>query len=356
MGKLKTQSSKTSPGKGRAKPKPKSTLKVKYRLKETLNHKLQKNEKSENMKKIITDEKSAVAHKKVDQQNPVREVRKFDRENTFVHKKVDLQQNPVRKEINHHKESASAHEKFDQQKHVKKEIQLHKEHHPALTKQEEFPKIASQVAARVENLQSIEKSLDKIAVKQDFNERGILPFDSSYIMKQLAKSRQSESILEIPGPRIMRVCSNIVNALPVIGTLTISSLMRSYNRLCLSYGAKKLVSNRMSKPLERLFNKHGDIVCLNIPLCGNVRLVVKPELIHEVYRQRDMSQITNSSFDSLNEVYNVLGKKNMRMDAISSVDDHMTCVIEHFDLKNLFWSANRYHDSLEKISDLLVQR
>ncbi|RZF40304.1 hypothetical protein LSTR_LSTR006913 [Laodelphax striatellus] len=121
-------------------------------------------------------------------------------------------------------------------------------------------------------------------------------------------------------------------------------------------GDKKFVSNRMSKPLESLFNKHGDIVCLNIPLCGNVILVDKPELIHEVYRQRDMSQMTNSSFDSLNEVYNVLGKKNMRMDAISSVDDHMTCVIEHFDLKNLFWSANRYHDSLEKISDLLVQR
>ncbi|XP_039294480.1 uncharacterized protein LOC111062391 isoform X2 [Nilaparvata lugens] len=281
--------------KGKAKPKPKPTLKVKYRLKETLKDKMEKLNKQEKMKILTSDSKSRTANEK-----------------------VDLQSKPEKKEIQLHTESNRL---------------------TALTKQDEFPKVGSQIAAVQQNPQRIDKQLQQsnnTAIKKDLNERGIMPFDSSYIMKQLAKSRQSESIEDIPGPKIMRACSNIVNALPVIGD-------------------KKIVSNRM-KPLESLFNTHGDIVCLNIPLCGNVILVDKPELIHEVYRQRDMSQIMNSTFDSLNEVYNVLGKKRMRMDAMSSVDDQMTCVIEHFDLKNLFWSASRYHNSLEKISDQLVER
>ncbi|XP_075232432.1 putative cytochrome P450 49a1 [Lycorma delicatula] len=165
--------------------------------------------------------------------------------------------------------------------------------------------------------------------------------------KQIAVTKKAEhavSFEEVPGPESLRIISNVTKLLPVIGMQTFTSLMQGLNHLILNSGSHKLLSRNI-RPFNLLFDTYGDVVCLRVPLCGDIIMVQKPEHISEIYKQRNLNSLTYSSFDSLIEWHKNQSKK--RFDFIPR---------NKYEAKKIFWSSAKYHNSVEKISDAFVKR
>lgn len=82
-----------------------------------------------------------------------------------------------------------------------------------------------------------------------------------------------------------------------------------FNNFYFLFSGNHKILSRNIRPFNLLFDKYGDVVCLHIPMCGEIVMVQKPEHISEIYKQRNLNSVTYSNFDSLIEWHKSQAKR-----------------------------------------------
>lgn len=150
------------------------------------------------------------------------------------------------------------------------------------------------------------------------------------------KNEHAVSFDEIPGPLSLRLISGVTKNLPVIGNII-------------------LMPKDVISPFIRLFDTYGDVVCLRMPFCGDIIVVQKPEHISSIYKQRSLNKLSVSIFDSLTEWHKRQVKRRFDI-GLGVTPEIKEFLKETCDEKKIFWSPSKYHGTIEKTTDDLIER